>query len=85
MANHTFVNSGCQGCRKCEGGGRNVGCACITALLACCTGGLLCIAFPFIGRCPTCGHTRWLNRHSANGQTGPNAGVTVNVNATPAQ
>lgn len=85
MVNRTFVSSGCQGCRKCEGGARNIGCECVTAMLVLFTCGLFCIAFPFIGRCPTCGHTRWLNKHSANGQSASNVDLTVNVNTASAQ
>ena len=58
-----MTKRGCRGCRKCEGGVRNIGCMCVTLFVVCCTCGLFLLAFPFIGRCARCGHTNWLNKH----------------------
>lgn len=59
----TFIHQGCKGCRHCEGGARNIAMSFLTSCFLLFTLGFGSIVFPFIRKCPTCGHSYFLNKH----------------------
>lgn len=64
----TFIRQGCKGCRHCEHGAKDLFLKIITTCFICFTCGLGLLIFPFIRKCPICGHSYFLNRHHPNQQ-----------------
>ena len=56
-----YARAACPTCKACTGGAENVGRICVLGLLAMSIVGLLVI--PFFKKCPTCGHSMFMNEH----------------------